>query len=209
MSSSIVATPAGYLTLNEARDLIPQALAAIEDSDQRPGKHRSKKASKAAVLRKAILDGDLTVVARGPDGALVPLNMSDLGSLVQPSDGTVFTFAYLRAGSRAWQLVPDRMRGWLRSAELFVEIASLTTCLQKRQTPRGRPGRPFRTDALSKAEEIVRGGKWSPLTDKIGRLHQLLNGRGVLEKPISLKTTSRLAQHHLGYLPRLRPRRVP
>jgi hypothetical protein len=204
MPESVLATPQGYLRLDEARDLIPDALAAIDDDSEGQGKRRSRNEPRALLLRKAILAGDVNVVARRRDGGLEPLNMRAFESLVQPAKGNVITFDFLRPGSHVWRLIPERMRAWLPSAELFIETASLRRLLQKLQMPRRRSGRPFRSDALAKAEELVRVGTWNPLTDRIGRLHQLLNVRGVLDKPISLQTTSRLAQEHLGYLPRRR-----
>ena len=119
MPSSILVPPAKYLTLNEARELVPPELTAatVGDDGRRPRKYRSRNAQKAFVLRKAILAGDVKVVARRPDDGFETLNMVKPGRSFNPADGTVFTFVFLRPGSRAWRLCPVKMRVWLPSAE--------------------------------------------------------------------------------------------
>lgn len=193
--------PPGYLRLNEARDLIPPELVERMRPEDRPKAARSKNAAPALLLRRAILAGAVKVSVRRPDGGLEAIDLTEFASLPQPADGTVFTFLYLRSGTRWQRIVPKRMWAWLPEAELLIDETSFKRWLRKQQPARNPRGRPARVDAREKAEALVAEGTWNPASGTPGQLDYLLNAPGVLTKSVTLSTVSRIAQE-LGYRPR-------
>lgn len=172
------------------------------NSVQRAGE-RLPKISAASEFRQALFEDQLDLFAWPPEGTKpTKLRGSTFGALVQPNDGTVLTLNYLDRSPEARSL-PERLLGWLPTAELLVDERQFMRWLRRGET-RKRTGRPARKDAIEAATALKANGRWDPKTHTPGELHHLLNAPGVLTKPIGPSTTNRIAVD-LGYKPRRKP----
>lgn len=204
-------TPPGFLRLRDARDLLViersgRVVPAIEPpaNQQRPaGRRTSPQISAASEFRQALFEDQLDLYAWPPEGTKpTKLRGSTFRAVVQANEGTVLTLIYVDRSPEARGL-PERMLGWLPTAELLVDERQFTRWLRGGET-RKRTGRPARKDAIEAATALKANGRWNPTIHTPGELHHLLNAPGLLTKSIGPSTANRIAVE-LGYKPRRKP----